>query len=55
MYLRVISRPDGDYISGKAVMHMTTEMLINIIQLIMSSVLVGISIGKYVAEKKNDR
>lgn len=51
----VISRPNGDYISGKAVMHMTTEMLINIIQLIMSSVLVGISIGKYVAEKKNDR
>ena len=47
----VISRPK-EIISGKAVMHMTTEMFINIIQLIISSVLIGISIGKLIAEKK---
>ena len=51
----VISRPNGDYISGKAVMRMTTEMFVNILALVFTVLSTGVSIGMFIANKKNDR
>ena len=43
------------FYSGKAVMRMTTEMFINILALVFTVLSAGISIGLYIANKKNDR
>lgn len=50
----VISRPK-EIISGKAVMRMTTEMFVNILALVFTVLSTGVSIGLYIANKKNDR
>ena len=50
----VISRPK-EIISGKAVMHMTTEMFVNVLTLVFTVLSTGVSIGLYIANKKNDR
>ena len=41
--------------SGKAVMRMTTEMFVNILALVFTVLSTGVSIGLYIANKKNDR
>ena len=50
----VISRLK-EIISRKVVMRMTTEMFVNILALIFTVLSTGISIGLYIANKKNDR
>ena len=41
--------------SGKAVVRMTTEMFVGILSLVFTVLSAGISIGLYIANKKNDR
>ena len=43
------------FFSLKAVVRMTTEMFINILALVFTVLSTGVSIGLYIANKKNDR